>query len=620
MGTDWAIHRGWGRRAAAPDDGAGITAGQDGHGRGSTLDLGLIGNCAYSALLERGRVRWLCWPRMDSSFVFGSLLDDERGGEFSVEMVDAERVEQSYVENTNVIRTEFHGPSGSFELIDFAPRFRLYDRYFKPTTLVRILRPLSGQPMIRVRCEPRYDYGRVEATAWSASNHIEYGGMPTPLRLTTNLSLTYVREGRPFILSKPGHMALTWGQPMESALEATAEEFLSRTVDHWHRWVKRMRIPRDYQREVIRSALALKLHQFEDTGALLAATTTSIPEHPGSGRTWDYRYCWLRDSYFTLNAFERLGQLEEMERFLDYLRNLCASHPDKLQPLFGINGETEIHEEILDHLAGYQGDGPVRIGNQAYEHVQNDAYGEMILAVSRSLLDVRFDSRSDVGGARRIVDQLMGQIERRLEEPDAGLWELRNSTALHSFTVLTHWAGARRVAEIGAHLGDGGLVERGSSIEAAARRILDTRCWDAERGVLTQAADKPHLDSAMLLALHFGFFEGNDPRARTHVETIRRELGTEAGLLRRYAVADDFGYQEAAFTVCAFWLVEALAMIGELDDAQQLYRQLLGYANGFGLFSEDIMPANGQMSGNFPQTYSHVGLINSAFRLSRDWD
>ena len=211
---------------------------------------------------------------------------------------------------------------GEFELIDFAPRFNLYDRFFKPSMLVRILRPLSGEPRARVRCRPTYEYGLQEIGRWRASNHIEFTGFPTPVRLTTNLPLTYVEDERPFLLERDRHLVLTWGEPLEAGLEETAERFLERTLDYWRRWVKGTRVPRDYQHEVVRSALALKLHQYEDTGALLAATTTSIPEHPGSGRTWDYRFCWLRDAYFTLNALERLGHSEEMEHFLEYLRNL----------------------------------------------------------------------------------------------------------------------------------------------------------------------------------------------------------------------------------------------------------------------------------------------------------
>lgn len=583
------------------------------------MNWGIIGNCAYSALIGEGRVVWLCWPRMDSSFVFGSLLDEEKGGAFEVEIVEPREIRQSYVENTNVLRTTFRGRGGAFELIDFAPRFQLYDRFFKPTSLFRILRRLEGEPLVRVRCRPVYDYGRREVSHWVASNHIEFTGLPAPMRLTTNIPLTYIQDERPFVLAGDKHLALTWGQPLESPLEETAEGFLARTTDYWRRWVRRTRIPRDYQEAVIRSALVLKLHQFEDTGALIAATTTSLPESPGSGRCWDYRFCWLRDAYFTLNAFERMGHTGEMEGFLHYLRDLCENHGDQLRPLYRINGATDLEEVILDHLAGHRGDGPVRIGNQAHEHVQNDVYGEMILAISRMLMDIRFVGLEGRESALRLVERLLGQIETRLEEPDAGLWELRNERKLHGFTLLLHWAGARRAAEIGEALGAHELRRRASRVMKNARELLETRCWDPELGAFTQAAGQRNLDAAMLLALHLGFLEPGDPRAASHVEAIRRQLTVDGGLLRRYDVPDDFGEQESAFTVCSFWLAQALAVVGRRDEARRLFEHLLSLHNGLGLYSEDIAPDTGRQLGNFPQTYSHVGLINTAFQVSRDW-
>ena len=582
--------------------------------------LGIIGNCSYNALVSEGSVEWLCWPRPDSSFVFGPLLDRERGGTFVVEGMNVADVHEEYVENTNVLRTVFTGSTGSFELIDFAPRFVQYDRPFKPSMLIRILRPLAGDPRVRIRCRPTSDYGRVSASAWRASNHIEYHGLPAPVRLTTNVPLSYVEEERSFLLERDHHLVLTWGQPLEAGLEETAERFLERTLDYWRQWVKGTRVPRDYQREVIRSALVLKLHQYEDTGALLAATTTSLPEHPGSGRTWDYRFCWLRDAYFTLNAFERLGHSEEMERFLVYLRNLAEAGAGKLQPVYTISGGAEAEEIELDHLTGFNGEKPVRIGNQAFHHVQNDVYGEMILAVSRLLLDARFAGSVSTPQAVRLVQELVKQIDERLEEPDAGLWELRGVQRLHSFTVLAHWAGARRAVEIGIALNSPDLRDKAAAVMDRAEKLLEERCWNPEIGALTQAAGEPQLDAALLLAVHLGLLQPDDPRAATHVDAIRAGLSVDGGMLRRYTVPDDFGRPEAAFTVCTFWLVEALALIGRKDDARVLFEDLLALHNGLGLYSEDILPETRVQSGNFPQTYSHVGLINAAFRLSRPWD
>ncbi|MEZ5965718.1 MAG: glycoside hydrolase family 15 protein [Planctomycetota bacterium] len=581
---------------------------------------GIVGNCSYNALIERGRVTWLCWPRFDSSFVFGELLDDERGGCFAIEPAGESTHTVDYVENTNVLRTEFRRDGDAFEILDFAPRFHRFDRWFRPSMLVRIVRPLAGEPRIRVRCNPTYDYGRVQPTCWAASNHLEFGGLPAPLRLTTNAPLTYVREATPFLLTRDLHFVLTWGEPLEAPLEETAEAFLVHTRDSWRRWVKSGRIPRDWQREVIRSALTLKLHQFDDTGALIAATTTSLPEAPASARTWDYRFCWLRDAYFTVAAFERMGFTEEMERFLLYLRNVCEASNGELQPVYGIGCEPVLEEIELRHLKGYRGDGPVRIGNKAYEQRQNDVYGELILAISRLVLDVRFHGTEGMAGAGQLVKNLLRQIEQRLDEPDAGLWELRGTRQVHTFTLLAHWAGAQRTVDLACAMGDDALRTRALDISERASRLLMERCWNDEIGALTQGIGLPNLDASSLLALHFGFFRREDPRAKRMVAAIAQQLRLPNGLLRRYDVADDFGVPEAAFTVCTFWLAEALAMVGRQEEARELFDSVLALHNGLGLFSEDILVANNLQAGNFPQTYSHVGLINAAFRLSRRWD
>ncbi len=580
----------------------------------------IVGNGSFNALVEGGRIVWLCWPRPDSGFVFGELLDAERGGTFSIEPAVPDAVDVEYLEHTNVLRTLFRGDGWAFEVIDFAPRFHRFDRWYRPTMLVRIVRPLGGEPRIVVRCRPTYDYGRTVPQCWAGSNHLQFGGLPAPLRLTTNAPLTYVQDGSPFLLTRDLHFVMTWGEPLEASLEETAEAFLVQTRDEWRRWVKSGRIPREWQPQVIRSALTLKLHQYDDTGALLAATTTSLSEAPGSGRTWDYRYCWLRDAYFTVAAFERMGFVEEMERFLLFLRNLCGDGVDELQPVYGIGGERRLEEQILTHLHGFRGDGPVRIGNQAYAQRQNDAYGEMILAISRLLLDQRFRTTEGVEGSRALVDSLVHQIERRLEEPDAGLWELRGSRQVHTFTLLAHWAGATRAADIAETLQLDGLGQRARKVAKRAEELIWQGCWDEKVGSLTQGVGLPNLDASSLLALHFGFLRGDDPRAARMVEAIATQLRLPGGLLRRYDVADDFGVPEAAFTVCSFWLAEALAMVGRREEARELFESILKGHNGLGLFAEDILVADGSQAGNFPQTYSHVGLINTAFRLSRSWE
>src|SRR5690242_1157150 len=326
-------------------------------------DMGLIGNCQFSALVERGGgVVWCCLPRFDSGPVFGSLLD-ESGGVFSISSADGTPGQQSYIENSNILETVFKTRDGRFKVTDFAPRFMQHARMFRPTQLVRIVEPLEGSPTATVRCEPRLGWTKAVPASVQGSNHIRYEGYDAQLRLTTDVPLSYL-AGRPFALTRRRHFVLSWGSPVEEPLDALCERFFTETLHYWQRWVKHCNIPTHFQREVIRSALALKLHCYEDTGAIVAAMTTSIPESPGSGRTWDYRYCWLRDAYYVLDALRLLGHFEEREDFVRYLINVCSASPTlDLQPLYRIDGQPDLPERVLEDWPGYEGTGPVRVGN-----------------------------------------------------------------------------------------------------------------------------------------------------------------------------------------------------------------------------------------------------------------
>jgi GH15 family glucan-1,4-alpha-glucosidase len=580
------------------------------------MDLALIGNCSFQALIDtRARVRWLCWPRFDSSFVFGSLLDEERGGAF--EIVPATEVlesEQEYLPNTNVLRTRFHCDDGVFDVIDFAPRFIQYERSFKPTMLVRIIRPVEGKPRVAVRCEPVYRYGDLVPRSHIASNHIQWEVPEASLRLTTDVARAYIDESRPFVLEETAYVVLTWGEPLEAPLAETCESFLGRTRRYWEKWVKHCALPTRFQSRVIRSALTLKLHQFEDTGAITAATTTSIPEYPGSGRTWDYRYCWLRDAYFTLMAMRRLNHFEEMEGFVRYLANLAATS-DRLQPVYGISGESELTERIHERLAGYDGEGPVRIGNAAYEQVQNDVYGEMLAAIAPLFLDLRFVGQRTYGSD--LVDDLLSRIEETMELPDAGLWEIRDEPKVHTFSLLMHWFGARVGMHVGQAIHDEALVDKAKALEKRARALLDGECYRAEDGYFADATTTDNADAALLMMINLGFLGKDDPRASSHLQVLAERLRIEGSLFHRYVHHDGIGDTHATFTVCSFWYAEALARMGRYDEAEKSLAELCELANHVGLFSEDIDPATRGQLGNFPQTYSHVGLINAAFAVSR---
>ncbi len=584
------------------------------------MDYGLVGNCQYNALIDHfGNVVWLCWPRFDASFVFGGLLDADKGGRFRISPGDGSPGKQEYINNTNVLRTVFHNERGSFEILDFAPRFVLFERYHKPTKLFRIVRPLSGEPVVRVEIEPKGDYGRVTPRAVFGSNHIRYNGLDQELRLTTNASLNLISEQREMVLREPLYFVLSYGEPLEASLEHTAKEFLERTIKYWQTWVKHCYLPLEYQSAVIRSALVLKIHQFEDTGAIIAATTTSIPEAEGTVRNWDYRYCWMRDAMFSLLALQRLTQFEELEGFVCYLRNLTESshaNGERLQPVYGISGEHALIEQILDHLEGYRGHQPVRIGNQAYEHLQHDVYGELVLAISQLFLDQRFIN-PDESMPINLLTRLLGHIETYLEAKDAGLWEFRGIAQLHTFTLLMHWAGALMVRQIGETHDLPELTSKAETLYQRAAALIEDQCWDEQLGAYTIAAGVDALDASLLMMINLGYLDRDHPRANRHLDTIAQRLDAGHGLIHRYTMQDDFGATENAFLICSFWLAEAYARLGRTAEAETLFKRLLEAANPLGLYSEDLDPKSGEQWGNFPQTYSHVGLINAAFALAR---
>ena len=304
-----------------------------------TYDYGVIGNCAFTAHIKKDtNIEWMCWPKFDSSFIFGGMLDEDKGGEFSIKPEADFDTHQYYIENTNILCTEVTCSTGKYRITDFAPRFFQYDRYYKPLMLFRKIEPLSGHPIVKVKCHPVSAYGENQPERSLGSSHIRFLGLDSQLRLTTNISLNFIMEDSEFVLNETKYLALSYGPPLEAALEETTETFLHKTNDYWRTWIKRSSIINFYQREAIRSALILKIHQFEDTGAIIAATTMSLPESPNSTRNWDYRYCWMRDTYYTLNAFNNVGHFEELEQYFHYILNVTYGENERYQPLYGITG------------------------------------------------------------------------------------------------------------------------------------------------------------------------------------------------------------------------------------------------------------------------------------------
>ncbi|MBF9224050.1 glycoside hydrolase family 15 protein [Hymenobacter ruricola] len=584
-----------------------------------TYDMGLIGNCAFLGLIKMDTsVAWLCWPRFDSSFVFGSLLDTKKGGEYSVKPAEgAFESTQYYLENTNVLRTEIDAGDGRYRVTDFAPRFAQYERYYKPLMFIRKLEPLAGAPRVRVVCNPVGEYGQKQLDRRRSSNHIAYLGLEEEIRLTTNIPLTYILEGEDFALNETKYLVLTYGAPLEAPLENTAEHFLRYTVDYWRKWVKSTSIGDFFQAQVIRSALALKVHQYEDTGAIIAASTTSLPEAPGSTRNWDYRYCWMRDTYYILTAFNNIGHFEEMERYFHYIANISTKLKGKYQPLYGISGTSELVEQELD-LEGYLGNQPVRIGNDAYTHIQNDVYGQVLVALLPLYVDRRFVNPERTA-PEKLVYEALSFIESTMDLPDAGLWEFRHIAQFHCYTYLFHWAGCHAAGHVARKLGNAEMEARANHLLAEATRRIEA-CLDEPRGVYTNAIGSPHLDASTLQLILMGYLDPASELAQTHLAALEKELMTPEGLFYRYRHPDDFGTPETTFLICSFWYVEALACVGRIDDAIREFEKLTRYTNHLGLLSEDVDAKTGSQWGNFPQAYSHVGLMNAAYRISKKLD
>ncbi|MCY4548298.1 MAG: glycoside hydrolase family 15 protein [Defluviicoccus sp.] len=587
-----------------------------------SLDLAIIGNCTYAGLLDaRARLVWACMPRFDGNPVFCDLLRPvEPIGFYEIELEDFVSSEQRYLPNTAIVETTLRAKSGhALKIQDFAPRFKRHNRLARPLTMVRRLIPLSGTPLIRIRLRPAGNYGAVRPEVTRGSNHLRYVLPDHVMRLTTNAPLSFVLEETAFLLNRPLDLILGPDDSIERDIAELSREFIERTEDYWREWVRYIALPFEWQNAVIRAAITLKLCEVEETGAVVAAITTSIPEADGTARNWDYRFCWLRDAYFVIRALNRLGITRTMEEYLNYILNVVAASLDgTLQPVFGIQMETDLTEREIDTLQGYRDHGPVRAGNKAYVQTQNDVYGTVILACAQAFFDERLDLRGDES-LFRVLERVGQAAARFFDTEDAGIWELRGTERIHTFSVLMCWAACDRLARIARRLG---LDNRGWLWEARADNIRDCierEAWNEDKQSYVSAFGGSEIDAALLLMHEISYCDARDARFIGTVAAVEREL-RRGDHVFRYVETDDFGAPENAFNVCTFWYIDALAAMGRRDEARRLFENMLASCNSMGLLSEDLDPKTGELWGNFPQTYSMVGLITSAMRLSRPWE
>lgn len=590
------------------------------------LQLALIGNCAIGALIDRmGEIVWCCLPRFDGEPVFGGLLKtdfaDQLNGTYAIELADFSHSQQAYEKNTAIVKTTLMDERGNgVEITDFCPRFNHFGRTHRPTTIIRKLTPI-GSPKLTLRLRPAQNDCCDPMRRVQGSHHISYIGNNLALRLTTDISVTAIMDETPFVLDKTSHLILSVDESVEEPVAQLASRFLAETESYWLEWSRYLAIPFEWQDAVIRAAITLKLSAYEDTGAIVAAMTTSVPEAKNTERNWDYRFCWLRDSYFTVHALNRLGATRTMEQYLQYLVNIVANSKDfDLQPVYCINGTLAMPERIAERLPGYRGMGPVRFGNQAAEQIQHDVYGAVVLSATQMFFDERIRRRGD-----RELFQTLEKIGEKAvslyNQPDAGLWELRGSQHVHTFSSMMCWAATDRLTKISRKLE---LRDRESYWQQQAetiRNAIETYGFNEELNAYTATWNGDSMDASLLLACELGYVRGDNPRFKGTIKRIEEKLKPEGSkYLFRYITEDDFGEPENAFTICSFWYIDALAAAGRRAEARELFEDLLSRRNDLGLMSEDLNPDTGELWGNFPQTYSMVGIINSARVLSKRWE
>ena len=587
-----------------------------------SLDLWPIGNCAVSALIDRaGRYVWACAPRVDGDPVFSALMDGDAPdhGFWSVELEGLTHVEQAYLRNTPVLRTVLTAADGAaLEILDFAPRHLKHGRTYRPLAFGRIVRPLSGAPRITVRLRPAAGWGGRRAEHTSGSNHIRYLCEEVVFRLTTDCPVSHVLDERTFRLEGPLTFFLGPDEGYDQEVGPGVAAALDRTLRYWRDWVRRLYLPLDWQEAVIRAAITLKLCAHEETGAIVAALTTSVPEFPESGRNWDYRYCWIRDAYYTVRALNRLGAVDILENYLGYLRNLVdASGGGHVQPVYGVGLEPGLGERIIDSVEGYRGMKPVRVGNQAHEHLQHDVYGQIVLPLVQAFYDLRFLRPGSIEDFEAL--EPVGERAFQLhDQPDAGLWEFRTIARVHTYSSVMCWAALDRLSKAATHLGltDRARVWRDRADTVRAR--IERETFLPDEGRFAASFGGRELDASLLQLTDLGFLDPMDPRQVATFDAIERDL-KQGPYLFRYVEPDDFGAPETAFNFCTFWFIEALHQNGRDAEARALFEDMLSRRTAAGLLSEDIAVQTGELWGNYPQTYSLVGVINCAILLSRSW-
>ncbi len=584
------------------------------------LNYGIIGNCRSAALIsETGSLDWCCLPQFDSTSVFAKLLDDAQGGNFEIITRYNYEITQKYHPNTAILITRFSDGENTFELHDFMPRYhKLTGKYNAPPEIVRYVKHISGAPKFSVQYNPKLEYAIGETVNHVKGNFIvsltEKEKFDT-LFLYTSFNKNYVLSGEEITLKEDGYFLVCYN---EKVLKPTTEKMsleLERTKIYWLDWVDRTPHYKQFNEQIIRSAITLKMLTYDKTGAVLAAATTSLPETIGEVRNWDYRFCWIRDASMVIKVVSELGHKNSAKRYLQFIIDLMPDKDEKLQIMYGINKEKKLTEQTLEHLEGYKGSKPVRIGNAAYKQKQNDIYGILMDVIYEQLN--RFSNDIENGEELwSITKGIVWIVSKHWQEPDKGIWEFRGEDRHFTFSKVLCWVALDRAIKVAKIFGKHRKIEKWASLEKAIKADIHENAWNPEVNAFVQSYGSHDLDASVLLMESYGFIEAKDPKYVSTVKAIEKDLSND-GLLYRYKNEDDFGLPSSSFTICTFWFINALFKIGEEEKALAHFERLLGYSNHLGLFSEDIDFKTKRLLGNFPQAYSHLALIECAINFSK---
>ncbi len=585
----------------------------------SNLNFGIIGNCKSAALINKdSSIDWCCLPQFDSPSVFGKILDQNIGGSFKIDCDPSYEVEQSYISNTSILCTRFSNGVDAFELLDYMPRYnKENDIYYAPPEINRVLKYIKGEPVFRVIYDPRLEYALGETKSHikehfivSIVNDKNYD----TLFLYTDLDKKAVLSGEKIHLTKDHFISVSYNEKIQPpTLEHTLFAY-ERTKVYWLNWCHKTPHFKQYNAEILRSAMTLKLLTFEKTGAVLAAATTSLPETIGEVRNWDYRFCWIRDASMVIKVIAKLGHTKIVKNFIRYIIDLIPDKNEKLQIMYGISGEKTLTEETLEHLDGYKGSRPVRVGNAAYTQKQNDIYG-ILMDVIHYQIDRYPEDNERHEELWSIVKSIVWVVANNWQLADKGIWEFRHEDRHFTFSKLLCWVAVDRAIKISSLIRADKSVDKWSALRDEIQDDIMKNAWSEAKQAFTQSYQSEHLDASVLLMEYYGFIDGKNPKYVKTVKAIEKELMHE-GLLYRYKNEDDFGLPSSSFTVCTFWFINSLYKIGEEEKAKKHFDTLLSYSNHLGLFSEDIDFDSKHLLGNFPQAYSHLALIDNALNFN----